>query len=565
MPRFVIWVEGVDFDATVYDSNHLSVVRGASLALLQAPERAEEHLKRAPDLKWIKRVFAGGSQGAFIVEGEAPQVTQACKALRDHFRAEGEDPAAIKSEVETQEQAGRSGLPGLAPLAHLHLIVAEVEIGAAPMTEQDALEVAQAKVRAAQMRGEVLRENPPQASDRGCKLARMRAADPSITYFELADEPKPVPVSRAGAARWYYGRRARRGFYAHLLGGDDLLVTDSLEDMVAPWPGEDKEPKDCRFTPPLALQNKIAVLYADGNGFGAIRRKFGLERFSKELLKLQRERLLRPLVAEIRARMASQDVRVAKRFAGFDKKDGLQARFETLLWGGDELIWVVPSWLGLWLAEQFFNLTKGWEIDGHVLTFGAGLVFANHKTPIRDLKVIADELAGMAKRAAKADPGDNNVGLLEIEVLESVDPPLDGVSGVRERQLGLWDRGEEDHHPLIHALALPGEGLADVFARLRQAKNEKGNQYLPRSLVQRILKEVTRLRGGAAENGEKAVATFEEWRQRFGTVAPTGKTGELLDVTGQGYEEDSAALDLYQLYRLDDYLGPFPGDPGVAP
>jgi hypothetical protein len=58
-------------------------------------------------------------------------------------------------------------------------------------------------------------------------------------------------------------------------------------------------------------------------------------------------------------------------------------RFETLLWGGDELVWVVPAWQGWWTLDFFFRKARRWEYNNIPLKHAAGL--ETHTLQIRQL------------------------------------------------------------------------------------------------------------------------------------------------------------------------------------
>ena len=70
-------------------------------------------------------------------------------------------------------------------------------------------------------------------------------------------------------------------------------------------------------------------------------------------------------------------------------------RLETLLWGGDEIIWVVPAWKG-WELLQFFFTEFRYPASAP-LTFSAGLVFCHKKAPIHTIRSLAGKLVSHLK------------------------------------------------------------------------------------------------------------------------------------------------------------------------
>lgn len=181
------------------------------------------------------------------------------------------------------------------------------------------------------------------------------------------------------------------------------------------------------------LSGKVAVFYADGNRFSAIQRK---ARSRKDLHDFDStlRRLRRGLLADL-LRPFCDPARTDLRGAG---KDGAQfLRLETLLWGGDELILVVPAWHGLDLLTRFFAHTRDWKYGKDRLTHAAGLVFASAKTPIHQLTDLARGLAERVKGRFTAEPADAGPeNAWDYLVLESVDFIERGADALREQRYG---------------------------------------------------------------------------------------------------------------------------------
>jgi len=76
---------------------------------------------------------------------------------------------------------------------------------------------------------------------------------------------------------------------------------------------------------------------------------------------------------------------------------------ETLLWGGDELVWVVPAWVGWWTLEFFYQNSAGWPFNQELLTHAAGIVFCHHNAPIHRIKELAHNLAELAKDKSRKE------------------------------------------------------------------------------------------------------------------------------------------------------------------
>mgnify|MGYP000353387002 CR=1 FL=1 len=142
---------------------------------------------------------------------------------------------------------------------------------------------------------------------------------------------------------------------------------------------------------PVSVRSNICVINMDGNSFGALRLNVeNMEEYRSlsNYLDILKAGMLAQVLNWIRADEEMLDVA------------GETARFETLLWGGDEFTFVLPAWKGWELAQLIHAAVKGWKTPrGKDLTFATGLVFAPHNAPIRDLKRAAEELVERAKTA----------------------------------------------------------------------------------------------------------------------------------------------------------------------
>lgn len=160
------------------------------------------------------------------------------------------------------------------------------------------------------------------------------------------------------------------------------------------------------------LDNKLAVLYLDGNAFGAkqaaCKTPDGLTAFDKSVKTLRRQ-FLYDLLLEVVA----------------ETPTGEAIRLETLLWGGDEMMFVVPAWKGWWLLDFFFTKSQDWKapVDGNEqeLHHAAGLVFCHHNAPIARIKHLAKDLAELVKTNLGDDkPNQSGCAYLALESFDSV-------------------------------------------------------------------------------------------------------------------------------------------------
>lgn len=474
MAQWILRAEGVNFDATLLDTSDLSTVRGASLALLRLDEVIAGALG---DGAGVRKLFSGASQCAFVFE--APDAPAA---------------EALRGRVAHALNEGGSGLP----TAHLCIMVDVAPLaGEGLEAELAALTVAEARNRTRQFRSWTLDPVPPErGATRADALDRTRPASTSIRRPTSADgQMEQLPVSQAVKAKREFGRKARQDFYRspaglgmeaaqRILGVEDgLRFTDSIEDIVTAAP-EDM---------PLSVRGKVALVYADGNGFGAKVRQVGPERFGAELAARRRDLLAAVLSWYAQGSKGSN----WRHFATLDPDGRPRLRFETLLWGGDEFAFAMPAWLVFPFLEGLFSLTARWTVsgaDGAVLplTHAFGVAIANRKTPIRQLLTIAKAAADLSKGAGIT--GEDSVA---FEIFESLTPPdlSDGLSHLRARTFGADPR-------LDASLAFPGGAFRTLTDGLFHLAAPEG---FPRSQLYGALRAA---RDTALAKGEKGRHLF---------------------------------------------------------
>jgi hypothetical protein len=95
--HYLLRVEGVNFGATVTDTQDLSCIRGSSLALLNVPQRIRRILEVFERIKDVREIFSGASQAAFQFVAEKQAATEAAAAVRQALEQEGFEPAHLKS------------------------------------------------------------------------------------------------------------------------------------------------------------------------------------------------------------------------------------------------------------------------------------------------------------------------------------------------------------------------------------------------------------------------------------------------------------------------------------
>jgi hypothetical protein len=593
-----LWLEGVDFDATLTDTNDLSTIRGGSFTLLDAfdddpesavPWRLLPKLHRASGVKEARLVFSGASQGLFRFEGDATAATAAVRVLQDFVAAHGLEPKTVER-------------GDALPLAHMRWVIGCAPIeGTGEQAEAAALRTAHFRARRAQME-DMSARRPAVPAHKICRLSRSRSAETEIrmpadqakdygvdTSQPDADGKVAVPFSTSVKARKAVGRYARRRFHQDRLDWPPELrekfgFVDHFQQMIA---DPDVDPKNPTMRE--AVSGKLAVFYADGNDFTKIRTAMGggpetFKRFSEKAAGLQKAMLERVVDDTLVALAGDPDPQVwrlaaTERLHEPDEDEGRSGkrwlRFETLLYGGDEICWVAPAWLGLLLAARTFQAIgdatiadphtvdrQTGEAKRHPLTIKAGLVFAPVKMPIATARALAKDLADSVKCGTT-----NRLG---IHALESVEPPMGGLAALRARLIG--DKGDEDQEPADErerairtahrALALDGDAFPALVEKISALKCDG---RLPRSQLYRLLRAAARAdvpadqpprRLGDPAAGKRAHLIFERYCR--GAESDAGEDDLLLLRSGDpgAPRSDLTAVNAWFLTHVWDYVDP---------
>jgi CRISPR/Cas system CSM-associated protein Csm3 (group 7 of RAMP superfamily) len=353
MTSWIVRVEGVNFASTLFDTTDLSAVRGSSLTLLAIAGA----VSKALDGFGAEPVFAGASICAFKISSDLEET-----ALRQSVRAK-------VAEAFNAEGANGPAFPHICTVVDI-----------APITsagEEQALLVAEARNKANQLR---IWSMPPVDYDGGAVDADTLDGIRPATR----DDALRGRLSPSVQARRNFGRMSRNGFYRRLPEAERpathgyRFAQDFSDIVTAP-------PRDAA----LSARAKIAVFYADGNAFGTRRTFVGSRKFSADLTELQ-DRLLSKIVGWLRKG-------ACKNFPAFavGGADKAILRFETLIWGGDETLFVLPAWLAVDFISFYLRETAEWDVGGP-LTHAIGVVIAHHKAPIRQLSRLAHEAADLS-------------------------------------------------------------------------------------------------------------------------------------------------------------------------
>lgn len=492
MPIYTLRFEAAHFDRHVFDIHQLSAIRGASLSYLYSGELVESVLEKASGARG-ETIFTGASQGAF------------------QFEADKDEALAMQRAVEA---ALNKDDPQTGCHSHLAYVTALVEGAGAD----------------AQARAESL-----------CGVKKLQGGGLRLPDFVKGarrpggrSDPRPAEEkgkSAAVKARETFGRELRQRFYKKML--DDNPGFDFTDDFHQIVGGS----RDLTFGGeklPPSPQNKIAVFYADGNKLNAHRKRAGaqLNVFSDEL-KVRQKALLKTIVEWFRAHRGEHDVNSAYFFDDC-------ARFETLMWGGDEVLFVLPSWLGLEFASLFFDAVADWKIRDNPVTFSAGLAICDRKTPIRQAKAVAQTLAELNKKREGVNFGTNS---LQIEIFESIALPDVDFQRYRQKFYCGRELSGDAFDALNGQLALDPEKFRKARRRLARLKRPDG---LPRSQLYNLLEP------GASADNTTLGDLFGKWRDRTGAAIDFDE----LDLLQLGATHRDFHLNIKLIAALWDYVTP---------
>ncbi len=497
---FLLRIAGVNFDSTMADTQDLQTIRGASLAYLLAPAETGEHLRAEfPDAD-IKTIYVGASEGAFeVADADPDRIVEVARAFL----------------------AGGAG--DRRPYGHLTFTVA-----ATPMTRETyraATDRCLRQARVAQLQTPTC-DLPFDAPATGaCAVDGIRPA----TVDDHGPDGRPRRLSASVAARRAFGRQKRALFYAPRLSRPPAEVPDvaqSFADIVADPP--DGVPEN--------VAGKMAILYMDGNRFGRIRQDYGGRTadmmFSQELQKMQNA-LLAAIVDHCRATPG---------LTGVNRQGEMFLRVDTLLWGGDEMLFVMPAWAVWDLVGVIAAQTRDWEFVVP-LHHSAGLVICDEKAPIRAMRGLAETLADAAKRHPEAS-------LLQYEVLEGIDLPFDALDRHRDQVFA----GQP-----ADGFSLDMHRWADVTTGIRLLK-----RHFPRSQLYRHLRGAVRdghlsdRPAAAAPEFATPGARLDALRDQLGAYGaaarPPCDLSAALFASGLGRGGDASLMPLVHLAALWDYV-----------
>ncbi|MCI5140876.1 MAG: hypothetical protein D3909_03930 [Candidatus Electrothrix sp. ATG1] len=405
---YLLRVEGVNLYHVLEDTRQLSVRRGGSMLLRQAIKDIENKKDITGLPKSWETISSGASTGLFQFTSDSLQSAQKNK---DHIVGFLNDHPQYK---------------------HFSFVVDVVPLlrdAAGKDNFKQTVEAVIAQNRFSQFQQPTLTCHDMNGADKTvqpCAWDNLRPARQGDIVTRKQGKVRAL-VSTFANIRHNEGRKEKKDFINREI-GKNYEYTWNLQTLS--------------HSPDFSHCNdKIAVLYFDGNSFGKIQKsctsKDELERFDKEIQSKRRD-FLQELVQS-----ANRD----PAFCTIDHQRGNRIenaiRLEVLLWGGDEIMLVVPAWKGMEVLQEFYRISRDWKFvddkgETHPLTHAGGLVFCHHKTPLDRIQSLAKEMADHIK-----EHHSKKKNFYHYLVLESVDVPTRPYPEFIKKQYGrhnaqLW-------------------------------------------------------------------------------------------------------------------------------
>ena len=403
MALYFLRIKGINLSGLLGDTQDLSTIRGGSLALLDAVMEVAKHIT---DAKNLFVVSVGASVGIYRFEADNDEkAAGTCRQARDYLLRDvfahltfalSWEPAISNYNL---TGASLSARQGRAQMAGANLVYPAPEI----LLPEDA-------------------RNPV------CSIDLVRPTIGEKRCFIIAGRDNP-PISRSVRDRRGYGLESKQALYQQLLLNehDSNPTWDRIERDI---PGEAKfafqlsSISEGGKRPNLrhSLHDKLCVLFSDGSGFGQLKEDYiatgpacqavARHRAYDKQIRGWRQKLLATLLDLLLDHHAcgqpspeetlNRQQRNSHRPHVPPWTEDNVIRFETLLWGGDEQLFVLPARLGWRAIETFAEQTATWTLDGKQLHHGIGVAFCHHDAPIARVRDLTDRLAGESKKVTRA-------------------------------------------------------------------------------------------------------------------------------------------------------------------
>jgi hypothetical protein len=494
MIDFLLRMEAVNFSSFLDDTSDVSTIRGGGLLLLDAPSVLDS-------ITGLERVYAGASSALFKFSAADHEAAERMrKDAEDKLHVGDLSEATIVVDVAPLDAAGsfKGALDRLMALNRWRQLQTP-SLAFPALNDTDGIDE--------------LDDKRPAVERPGMLAPRE----------EHETQRRPMMLSAVTYARRKYGIEQKRKFYARV--SQDTPELRAFPFHSGGYVNDLEQLAQFKEAKPPDLNGKLAYIYLDGNKFGSVARGCNapdlLHNWS-ECVQANQNSFLGWLLriqagSELNTPWHWSDPAGANT-VGEDEKQRL-FRIETLLWGGDEIVWVVPAWCGWWMLGSFFAhygrlpWNRGgpaprtyFESDRHYrLSHGAGIVFCHATAPIRRIRDLTKHLADAPKTLGTQGAPIDYTDYFAYQVLESFDHLGADPDGMRKRQLPAALQTLPSD-PLI----LPGAGMLDIFAPM-----ETFRQKFPRGKIHQLVRQ---FRTSESEGLSATWASASTELKRTGTV-----------------------------------------------
>ena len=389
--EYYLRIEGVNLDAVLFDTPQISVARGASFLLRKLTQELPSLITNEWQLDTkLEPISIGASIGLYSFSSHSETIVNTLPSSIQAFLKQHPDYKYFTFVVDAIASNGtnnfRSDLETLISANRYQQMFS-------PSLSIEAIGI---------------------ESNTYCACNGILPADGKLKIGRIEGY-----VSPSTKQRYEQGRALRQSFYQTEAGeefskSNGYHFTNSLEQL-----SDNPEKRN--------LHNKIALIYLDGNKFGKLQKN--------ECQTKESQKLFDSTVQNYRSKYLAnflQTIKSNKDYQYVDESGETRLRLEILIWGGDEILLVVPAWCGLHALGLFYEQSQNWSFKNIPLTHAGGVVFANHKTPIQKLKKIASDLAQEIKDFGK----ESELNGFDYLVLESLNCPSTEISEIREMVFG---------------------------------------------------------------------------------------------------------------------------------
>ena len=452
MPEYLLRLEAVNFAATCYDTNDLSTIRGGSMMLSNAHSLINKD--ELPACLRTDPVSSGASHAIWQFEAT-------------------DDEAAEQVKLGTLQAFATDKL-----LKHATFVCA-VTPKCAKSDNPDDIQRLRLSNRWSQFQKPTVtapslpKDNARDRRKPYCELDRIR---PSTNTIGKSVNSNPLSVSESTWDKRNYGRTQKQEFYNDLV-SQTVVVVNELQELA-------NHPK-----PHHPLSGKMCVIYIDGNKQSEMAVQYGLSELAsfRTYVRNQHIQFLKQLLGESLKSKPLDGADNQNEWFYWDATESdqtkrSQIRIETLLWGGDDIVLVVPAWQGMLVIKKFFEQASNWTFQHQKFTHSVGMVFCNVKAPIHNMRRFADQLVIQCKKHSSGLANANNyLDLVGYEVLESfdiLDADLDRSWAARLCQpppLGEQADSKKDSGLAKQLLATPDQ-LQQIVAMIQAVKIEVSDQ-----------------------------------------------------------------------------------------